>query len=67
MNIKIFIPHRVPSKKWCNNPQKGRKHLQITYMICLTYKIYKELLQLTNKKAFQLENGHWGFPWQSSG
>ena len=54
--LKIFVLHRILLRKWKDNPQDGRKHLQIIHLIKVQYSKYIKYSN-NNKKTTQFKTG----------
>lgn len=50
IKLKTLVPQKTSSRKWKNNPQDGRDHLDV---VCYLHTLYKEFLKFSNRKATQ--------------
>ena len=52
IKFKNLVLQKTPSRKWKDNPQNGRKYLQIIYLISIfLFRIYTELLKFNNENT----------------
>lgn len=52
--LRSFVHQRIPSREWKGSQTNGEKNLQI---LCLKSRIYRELLQLNDKKQSNSKMG----------